>query len=402
MASCVYVCSSFRPDTAAVATRSAGLVTALQQQFAQVQVLTAGPNRTCDGVRVLGLGLATPNNSLPLPLRLLQELSFAAWAGLHLLWRIPRPISGRVVVVLSTPPLWLALAAAAAARLRGAVIAVDVRDRYPDVFFAMGLVRPDSLVGRGLLAAEAWLYRQSALTTTVTQAIAHGIARDHGGQTVSLVRNGFDPQLFAPDPALLPPGRGQPLRVVMHGMFGRFFDGEAFAALLHGIQQRQLPVILQVVGCGPQMPALRLLRCPQLELHDPLPQADVARCIARAHVGLAMGIDNASMRGTFPTKVFEAVGCGLPVLVFPRSEAGDELADRGMGWTFAAHEVAAAVDTLAQLVENPALWQKVRSQVLAQRLDYVRAQQAERYAQLLALTVNPKPTTSPAAPIPAR
>lgn len=400
-ATCIYVSSSYRPDTAAVATRSAGLVAALQDQFSQVLVLTAGSSRRWEGVPVVGLGLATPDNSLALPLRLAQELGFAAWAAVRLLVLAPRPRAGRLVVVLSTPPLWLALAAAAAARLRSAVVAVDVRDRYPDVFFAMGLLKPRSTAARLLLAAEAWLYRQAALTTTVTQAIAASIAHDHGGQAVRLVRNGFDPQLFAPDLRLAPPCRSEPLRVVMHGMFGRFFDAEAFGALLLGIQQRKLPVLLHVVGCGPQMVALEQMRCPQLELSPPLPQAEVARFIARCHLGLAMGIDNASMRGTFPTKLFEAIGCGLPVLVFPQSEAGLELAARGMGWTFAAHEVSGAIETLAQLSQQPALWQQARVRVLAQRLEYVRSEQAERYAQLLAAAVRSAPAGSPAAPSPA-
>jgi len=400
-ATCIYVSSSFRPDTAAVATRSAGLVDALQGQFAEVLVLTAGASRLWHGVPVMGLGVPTPNNSLALPLRLAQELGFAAWVALRLLALAPRPLAGRLVVVLSTPPFWLALAAAAAAHLRGALVAVDVRDRYPDVFFAMGLIRPGSTAGRLLLAAEAWLYRHSAMTTTVTQAIADGIAHDHGGQLVSLVRNGFDSALFVPDPHLDPPSRSEPLRVVMHGMFGRFFDSDAFAALLRGIQRRQLPVLLHVVGNGPQMGALEQMRCSQLTLSPPLPQAEVARFIARCHVGLAMGIDNASMRGTFPTKVFEAIGCGLPVLVFPQSEAGLELAARGMGWTFAAHEVSGAIETLAQLTQQPALWQQARERVLDQRLDYIRAEQAERYAQLLASAVCPVPAGTPTAPSPA-
>lgn len=401
---CMYVSSSFRPDTAAVATRSAGLVAALQQRFVRVIVLSAGPTRQVGGVRVAGLGLATPSNSLPVPLRLLQELSFAAWAGARLLLLIPpRSAMGRPVVVLSTPPLWLALAGAAAARLRGAAFAVDVRDRYPDVFFAMGLLRRNSRLGRLLLQAESWLYRQAVLTTTVTEAIAAGIAADHGGQPVALVRNGFDPELFQPDLALQPPGSsGQPLRLIMHGMFGRFFDRDAFEALLHGIQRRQLPVELVVVGHGPQMPALAAMACAQLVVEPPLPQAQVARRIAACHLGLALGIDNVSMRGTFPTKLFEAIGCGLPVLVFPRSEAGLELASRGMGWTFAGLQAEAAANVLEQLCRQPELWQQARQQVLDQRLSYVRSHQADRYAQLLAAALTPASTAPPAAPSPAR
>lgn len=44
--------------------------------------------------------------------------------------------------------------------------------------------------------------------------------------------------------------------------------------------------------------------------------------IASCHVGMALGIDNASMGDTFPTELFEAIGCGLPLLVFLPSGAG--------------------------------------------------------------------------------
>lgn len=396
------MCSSYRPDTAAVATRSAGLVNALRVTFAQTLVLSSGRSRRFDGVRVKGLGLPTPSNTLPLFARLIQEVVFSIWAALWLFMLLPWSGGGRPVVVVSTPPFWLALVVALAARLRGASLAVDVRDRYPDVFFALGLLPRHSASARLLLSAEAWLYRQAVLTTTVTQVIATGIAHDHCGQEVALVRNGFDPQLFAPDPTLIPPAADQPMRVIMHGMFGHFFDLEVFASLLDGIQQRRLPVTLLVVGSGPQLSAVKRLHCTQLKIHDPMPQDAIARLIATCHLGLALGVDNASMHGTFPTKLFESLGCGLPVLVFPRSEAGLELASRGMGWSFSATETTAAIDTLERLCCDPALWQQARQLVLAQRLDYVRGQQAQHFAQLLAGALDQSSTSTPTPPIQER
>lgn len=378
---CLYVCSSYPPDGSAVATRSAALVRALQQSFLQVMVLSAGPGRCIEGVNVFGVGLGTPSNRLPLSMRLMHEWGFAILASLRLFW-IARttPLN---VVVLSSPPFWLALACAWMARTLHVPYAVDVRDRYPDVFLAMGLLRSDGWLLRLLLAAESQLYRHAVLTTSVTHAIVAAISREHG-HDVELVRNGFDPDLFQPDIDLKPPiADGQPLRLIMHGMFGRFFDQNVFSALVRGAEQRQLPMKFLVVGHGPQMSAIEGLVSPLLEICAPMPQSELAKFLRSSHLGVALGIDNASMRGTFPTKLFESIGCGLPVMVFPRSEAGLELATRGMGWTFAADQVEDALTLLQRMCLNPLLWQRSRLQVLKYRRNYIRTDQSLRYSELL-------------------
>lgn len=399
---CFYLCNHFWPEPLAVAVRSAALVSALSDQVDQTVVLSTGQQRVYGSVQVVAVRSRFTDNRLPLPVRLLGEIRLSVLLALKLLGLLHRHRRDSCVVVVSTPPLWIAMMCGAVAKVMGAPLAVDVRDRYPEVLFSTGVLRSESWIGLLLLKLEKQLYRSAFLVTTVTSTLARAIERDHGIKHVKVIRNGYDPQLFLPDLSLTAP-TPQQYTIITFGLFGRFFDDHTYAQILARCRLRGIAARFIVVGYGSKFKRLEALAAsePALQVHSAVSQQELAARVATCQLMLSLHVESSSMLGAFPVKVFEAIGCGLPSLVIPRSEAGQELQSRKMGWTYAAAELDRIVDRIEMLLIRPELWHEARQQTLAYRGEYERATQARRFASELVSGLSQGASRPPAESTPA-
>jgi len=399
---CIYISNYFWPEPQAVAVRSSQLVYALSANVGRTCVLSTGCQRLFGAVEVDGLNACLIDNRLPLGIRLVGELKLSLLFAMKLALLLFRYRQHSCVVVVSTPPLWIAMMCGAVAKVMGAPLAVDVRDRYPEVLFSTGVLRSESWIGLLLLKLEKQLYRSAFLVTTVTSTLARAIERDHGIKHVKVIRNGYDPQLFLPDLSLTAP-TPQQYTIITFGLFGRFFDDHTYAQILARCRLRGIAARFIVVGYGSKFKRLEALAAsePALQVHSAVSQQELAARVATCQLMLSLHVESSSMLGAFPVKVFEAIGCGLPSLVIPRSEAGQELQSRKMGWTYAAAELDRIVDRIEMLLIRPELWHEARQQTLAYRGEYERATQARRFASELVLGLSQGASRPPAGSTPA-
>lgn len=90
---------------------------------------------------------------------------------------------------------------------------------------------------------------------------------------------------------------------------------------LHILQQRHVDVALELVGAGVEEWELELRRRAQqfdlqhLHLHGYLPPVEGWEIMARCHVGLAVLQNTPNYVDSYPTKLFEYMSLGLPVIV---------------------------------------------------------------------------------------
>lgn len=381
-----FLAGAYAPEALAVSIRSRSLVTALKSVGVRVEVITSGRDRCIDGVKIWGVSRRDSVDQ-SLLLRLVEELYFSVRLGLKLVARLRACPDKNPVVIVSSPPFWLAVVGAWIASFRCLRFGVDVRDRYPEVLFTTGILKRTNLVALLLLRAESLLYKTSLVVTAATSSIAVDLERECQHGSFSVVRNGFDPEVFQPDLTLAPPSP-QGIRVVMHGLFGRFFDLNFFRQFLDLSRASRLPIELTIIGYGPQFDAIKRIEYSALRVFESMPQRRLAQHVAASHVLLSCHTDNRSMRGAFPVKVFEAIGAGLPSIVVPKSEAGLELAERGMGWAYDSDQAEEVVRQLGRLSQSPSLWLGARESVLNWRSDYFRSVQAQKFAELWSLALS--------------
>ncbi len=247
------------------------------------------------------------------------------------------PALGAVdVLVASSPTLFSVVAAAVVSWRRGVPFVFEVRDLWPAIFVQLGVIKNRLMIGC-LEWLELALYRRSGAVVAVTQAFARDIERrgiDPG--KVHVVPNGVDLEAFTPGP----PDAELRSRLRLDGKFVVLYCGA------HGISHA-LDRILDVaalqrgdprlqflfVGEGAEKDAL-VARAGSLGLGNVtfrpgVPREQVPALYRTADVCLVPLRDVPLFRSFIPSKMFEILACGRPILASVAGEAAEILEASG-------------------------------------------------------------------------
>ena len=171
----------FEPDHSGIAVYANDLAAYLAEHDHQVTVVTGFPfypqwkkrgedrgrliaTDSWRGIRILRNYVFVPRAVSTLT-RILHELSFALFACVGFL----RAGRQDVIIVLS-PPLLLAAAAIAFKYLWNARLVSHIQDLQPDAALSLNMIR-SGLIGRALLALEAFVYRHSDHVVTISDGM---------------------------------------------------------------------------------------------------------------------------------------------------------------------------------------------------------------------------------------
>ncbi|MBV9438502.1 MAG: glycosyltransferase family 4 protein [Candidatus Eremiobacteraeota bacterium] len=275
--------------------------------------------------------------------------------------RIVTVAEGYDVVVVSSPPITLALPALAASFAHRATLIVDVRDVFPEVAISLGVWRPGSAVARAVGAAADALYTRAALVTSVTRPqCAEIVARHVDPAKVVLASNGFDPvqpSALSPVPAL--PGIRD---VVYVGNMGLSMGLDV--VIDAAVRLRDDPTIRFVlVGGGSAAAALRArVRDEQLRnvvFTGALPRADAARVLQDA---AAMVVPlRGTITDTLPTKLFDAMIAGTPIVLSASGEARRVVEEADAGLAVMPEDPDALVAGIRHVLDDEALQARFRA-----------------------------------------
>jgi glycosyltransferase involved in cell wall biosynthesis len=393
-----YVCHYFVPEPAAPAARVHEFARAWVAAGHQVDVITTFPNHPVgrippeyrgrwwstewlDGIRVLRCWLyAVPNRGVGR--RGLDHLSFMLTS---LVFGLPRlgPVD---VVIASSPTLFSALSAWLMARVKRVPFVMEVRDLWPEAIVDLGLMRRDSITVRLLRRLARFLYRQAARVVVVTDAFARRLTSEGVSQSkVVVVPNGADTRFFAP-------------RAVNRGALG--LDGRFIVAYVgshghsHGLHavleaaSLQPEVTFLLVGDGAERDKLleektrRGLR--NVIMRPSVPKADVPAVYAAADACLVPLRDVPLFETFVPSKLFEVLAAGKPVIGAVRGEARDILQRSGGALLVEPERGDQLAEAIERLRWDPALRENLArsGRAFAQR-EYDRDALAARYLDLL-------------------
>jgi lipopolysaccharide/colanic/teichoic acid biosynthesis glycosyltransferase/glycosyltransferase involved in cell wall biosynthesis len=230
------------------------------------------------------------------------------------------------VVFATSTPLTAALPGIAARWLRRKPFVFEVRDLWPELPQAMGVLRNPAL-----LLMMDWLefaaYHSAHSCVALSPGIAQGITRRGIAKNqVVIVPNGCDLDLFAPDAAQpLPEIPGLPAGTFVAVFAGAHGLANGLGAVLDAAaelrKRGRTDIILVFIGDGKEKPAL-IERAQREKLDNclfvsPMPKKVLAQFLCRrANVGM-MILANvpAFYYGTSPNKFFDYLASSLPVIV---------------------------------------------------------------------------------------
>jgi glycosyltransferase involved in cell wall biosynthesis len=312
-----------------------------------------------DGVRVLRCWLY-PHQGLGVAGRLLNYLSFVATSLVLGALFLPRVD----YLLTESPPLFLGISGYLLSRLKRARWIFNVSDLWPESAVHLGILRPGwALSASGRL--EAFCYRHAWLVTGQSREILESIRSRFPSVRTYHLSNGVDAKDFHPR------RRSDEARRDLLGLAGASEPAcVAVYAGLHGLAQgldqilaaaarlRHRPEIrILLVGEGPTKRELqemaRDLRLEGVKFVDSLPRERVPAVLACADAAIVPL--KTQLPGAVPSKIYEAMGSGIPIVLVADGEPAEIVRSSGAGITVSPNDVPNLAAALEQLSQSASL-----------------------------------------------
>lgn len=260
------------------------------------------------------------------------------------------------VLFATTTPLTAGIPGIVARWLRGKTFVFEVRDLWPELPRAMGVIRNPIVLGAMSLLEWA-SYRSANRLVGLSPGIVEGI--EHRGipsNRIAAVPNGCDLSIFAAEAVPWRPTQVQPtdLMAVFAGTHGIANGLNAVLDAAAELKRRGRDDIkLLLIGQGKLKADLQARAASEgldnVVFHDPVNKAKLAGLMAATDLGLQILANvPAFYYGTSPNKFFDYIAAGLPVLNNYPGWLAEMLTEHRCGFAVPPDNAVAFANTLEQ------------------------------------------------------
>lgn len=350
----------YPPEVGAPQARISALARGLQESGLEVTIHTGFPNypaghiqapyrnrpvqreRDPSGIRVVRSAVLPTANKGFLP-RIANHTAFATSSLLS-----AGVTGGQDVVVAETPPLFTAGAAVVYARSKGIPLVAHVSDLWPSSAVELGALQNSRAVAAAR-RLEHWIYRSAAAITVPTRGMADTLAENpHAAGKVSRMAPFIDLARFASMPC---PHVDGPLRVLYGGTVGlaQGIDTLIDAAAIAG------PDVVEVTiagwGAEGDYAHERIAErgASNVRMLGTVPPEHVVELYERSHAGVVILKDKPIFAGALPTKLYECMAAGRPVILSARGEAARVVTAAGAGVVVPPEDAPALAESFTRL-----------------------------------------------------
>jgi glycosyltransferase involved in cell wall biosynthesis len=367
----LFLTENFPPETNAAATRVFERACYWVRDGHEVTVITQAPNfpfgklydgyknswrqiETIEGIRVVRVKTYIAANA-GVAHRTLDFVSYmftAVWFGL--LERRPD------VVVSTSPQFFAAVGGWLIGALRRIPFVFELGDLWPASIVAVGAMKP-SLAIRLVEKLELFLYRRSAAVVALTNAFKNNlIERGINGNKVAIVINGVDLPRYAPqdrDPALANEW-GLEDKFVL-GYIGTHGMAHGLENVLEAAAQLDHRKDLVFLFAGPGAARDGLIQeakersLTNVVFMPSQPKDRMPAVWSLCDVALVHLKDSPVFAEVIPSKIFEAMGMGLPVLIAaPEGEATAIIEKAGAGLVVPPEDANALIQATERFLDD--------------------------------------------------
>lgn len=400
----LFLSDNFPPEVNAPASRTFEHCRHWVRRGHQVTVVTCAPNfpkgkvfqgyrnslwsvENVEGIRVIRVWSYIAANE-GFVRRVLDYLSFMVSATLA------SPFAGRAdVVVATSPQFFTACAGWAVGLFRRIPFVFELRDLWPESIKAVGAMN-DSATLRILERIELFLYRRAARIVSVTHSfrrtlVARGIPEDK----IDVVTNGVDLSRFSFRPK-------DPQLERQLGLEGCFVAGYIGThGMAHGLEtlldaadllQRKpgaSHIKILLLGDGAAKAGLqaaarsRSLR--NVLFVDSVQKDEVVRWWSLLDVSIIHLRKTELFSTVIPSKLFECMGMGIPVLHGVAGESADIVVREGVGQVFESENAAELAGLLEMCSSDDQMRRRWRENCQASAAKYDRTALAESMLDIL-------------------
>lgn len=393
----------YPPEIGAPQNRLSDLAKRLVRMGHQVTVFTGMPNyptgnifdgyrgkiyvrEVIDGVRVCRSWIFATESRKVL-LRLLNYFSFVLSSLVLGALFLPRAD----FLLTESPPLFLGISGYVLAKLKRARFVLNVADLWPKAAVDLQVITSGWLI-RAAERLEEFLYGKAALITAQTQGIVLHIQQRTRQKQVRLLTNGADVERFGS-------GKSDPALLREFGLEGRFIVGyaglygpaQALEKVVDaGLYLQDCPeIVIALFGDGPVKSKLqeqaRERKLENIRFFPVQPQERMPYVTALWGIGLVPLYKSPLMRAALPSKMFEIMAAGVPVIMSAVPGESTALIEAAQGGICVTPENPAA---LAEAIKKLYCETALRLQLGRNARNYVeryynRQAKAEQFMQYL-------------------
>ena len=272
---------------------------------------------------------------------------------------------GKVDVVITTsPPPLVSIPGWIIAKYKGAKLVYDVRDIWPDVALEMGSFTESSFFCKAFKKITGFMYKHADIVTTVSpgkveKIRGHVSARpgEKSGPShtdkVWLVGNGFDESVAKSefDQSIVDKYElDKKFTCVYIGNIGLAQGLGALLDVAAKTKHKDIQFLCFGMGAEKEMLEQRVKDegLTNVKFCGVVDHSKVYSILSRAKLSF-IPLKNSNMKDSVPTKVYEALGIGCPVLLVAEGDSADIVADAGLGRSISPDEPA---DKLVEVFDN--------------------------------------------------
>ena len=297
------------------------------------------------------------------------------------------------LIIGTSPQFFTACAAYVVSRYKFRPYIFELRDLWPESIKAVGAMKNERAI-RFLEWIEMFLYRKAAKVVSVTRSFKDILGRRGiDGGKIEVITNGVDISQFKPRPK-------DPELTAKLGLTGKFVAGYIGThGLAHGLETlleaaerlRGQDFVFLFLGDGARKEALKQMaaekKLDNVVFIDSVSKADVARYWSLLDVSVIHLKKTDLFTTVIPSKLFESMGMGLPVLHGVEGESADIVREEGAGIPFEPENADELCAALQRLKSNPDELDEFRARCLKGAQNYDRTNLALRMMKILENTV---------------
>ncbi len=253
--------------------------------------------------------------------------------------------TGKADVVLTTsPPALIGISGWIIAKIKRAALVYDVRDIWPDVALEMGKFSERDVMSKIFACVRDFLLRQADLITTVSPGKVKKLCGYAPQARVKLITNGLDEKFLGntvDEDLVRSYGLNDGFSCVYIGNLGWAQGLRQLLDIACRAKQNDINAKFYLFGSGVEEDLLKAYaeergldnvvfagRIPNVSIYT------VLRCADMSFVSLV----NENLKDSVPTKLFEALGVGCPVLLAAVGDSVDLLHECGLGVAVAPND----------------------------------------------------------------
>ena len=376
----------YPPEVNAPASRLSEHARIWREAGHQVTVVTCAPNHPAgqlypgyrnrlwqeeviDGIRVIRLWTFMAANEGFLP-RIANYLSYL-FSVVVWMWRLPR-----ADVVMSTSPQFFCGLAGWLLKRRKRPWILEIRDLWPESIVTVGAMKRGAAI-RAIEKVEAFAYRHADLVVSVTDGFVAHIRAHRPKKPIAVIKNGVDLSRFASDPAAAEAFRAE------HKLTGKFVASYVGThGMAHGLRtmiataerlRQRDDIALLMVGGGAERETIKALRdakgLTNIVMLDQLPKAAMPAVWGASDAALVLLKRVDTFKTVIPSKMFEAMALGVPMILGVEGEAKALMDEAGAGLAITPEDDAELATAIERLADDRALGRRIGASAQA----FVRA-----------------------------